>query len=245
MNYILSPNILKFANKAAKIPGIKYLLKPFYYSYKKYLSHKRTQAFLKNGHRILKEFDRVMNENGFHYSVFAGTLLGAIREKSFLKHDDDIDIMLFYEEYSSRLHKVLSDAGFRLVHRFCIDNGEKGLEETYEKFNIPIDIFFIHSDSVFQTYQCDFQKCEGCFSFKESMEKYGYVIARRNEFPVSKHTHRILIDDIEVNAIDNAEEWLACRYGIDYMLPNPNFRDDGSNPRMNIWKDAHAVFTDF
>lgn len=245
MKYILSPRILKIANHVAKIPGFKSFLKPFYYNFKKYINHKRTQAFLKNGHQILKEFDKVMVENGYHYSVFAGTLLGAIREHSFIKHDCDIDTMLFHDEYSNSFPNILQNKGFRLIHRFEIEGGSKGLEETYEKDNVSIDIFFIYSDEKYPTYQCDFRACEGTTSFVESMVKCGKVITRRNEFPVSREIKRVFIDNIEVNAIANAEEWLASRYGDNFMTPNPHFKDKGDNPNMKFWNDVDAIYREF
>lgn len=245
MKYVLSPTLVTIANRVAKIPGFKKMLKPIYYPYKEYLNKKRNAEFRKNGLEVLRLFDKILVENDFHYSVFAGTLLGAIREKSFLKHDMDIDTALFYDEYSPKLQESLENGGFKLIHRFAIENGEKGMEETYLKDNISIDIFYIYKDENFPTYQCDFNALKGCKNWEQSMEKYGYVGARRIEFPVSRKVKRVPIDSILVNAIDNAEEWLECRYGSDYMIPNPNFTDKGDNPRMRDWESVKAVYTIF
>ncbi len=47
---------------------------------------------------MLKEFDRVCRENGLHYYLFAGTLLGAVRHQDFIPWDDDVDVMMPRED---------------------------------------------------------------------------------------------------------------------------------------------------
>ena len=54
---------------------------------------------------LLREFDRVCKENNIKYMVAYGTMLGAVRHKGFIPWDDDIDVVLFREDYN-RLMKI-------------------------------------------------------------------------------------------------------------------------------------------
>lgn len=48
---------------------------------------------------MLKVFDSFCREHGLHYSLYAGTLLGAVRHKGFIPWDDDLDVCMARAEY--------------------------------------------------------------------------------------------------------------------------------------------------
>lgn len=229
MKIVVPPQIIKLANEVAKIPCLKKVLKPFYYCYKRKIDKNRNKQFIINGLSVLQLFDKTMRENGIPYSVFAGTLLGAVRERGFISHDMDIDTAVFYSDRPDNLSSMLCDRGFKLLHRFTIEDGKKGMEETYLKDNVTLDIFYIYSDSTADTYQCDFHAVKGTVSWEDSMKSYGYVGSRRLEFPVVHKFRRMPFSNITVSVIENYDQWLSCRYGSNYMIPDPGFHDDGNN----------------
>lgn len=237
----ISPSFLSFANKVARVPFLKSLLKPLYYPYKNYIRRNRNKVFRENAIGVLSEFDRVMSDNGFHYSVFAGTLLGAVREKGFIKHDMDIDTMMWFDEYSPLIKDVLVANGFKLHHVYEADGGKLAKEDTYIKNGVNIDIFFVYSDHSYDSYQCDFFLLGNSTSPEDCMKKYGHLGVRRREYPVGRSFVRLPFEGISVSAIQNYEDWLTARYGDDYMIPNPNYSDK-PNPHVFCWDGVYATY---
>jgi len=52
---------------------------------------------------ILKVFDRFCREHDLTYSLYAGSLLGAVRHKGFIPWDDDLDVCMSRAEYEKFL----------------------------------------------------------------------------------------------------------------------------------------------
>jgi len=57
---------------------------------------------------VFTRFNELCIENEIDYSVFAGTLLGAIREKGFIPWDDDVDVVMTLDNYEN-LRKMLNN----------------------------------------------------------------------------------------------------------------------------------------
>lgn len=235
--------IMNYAHEIGKIPGVKPLFSKLYWScYRKFYLMPMNKNLHKNALPVLADFDRVMSENNVCYSACAGTLLGAVREHGFIKHDLDVDTLIFNKDYSPKIQMILEAAGFTLVKRYLVENGEKGREETYEKNGVGIDIFYAYEDEE-STYLCDFcTTLPDVVTPEGSMKKYGRVACRRLNLPFKYEFIRVPFESITISIMANYEEWLSTRYGSDYMIPNPKFHDKPEHKFIRIWDEVTAIY---
>ena len=241
MKYQQSDLMLEIANKAAKIKGVKSLLKPIYYTYKKYMENKRNRFFLKNGKEVLQQFDAAMKDGDYFYTLAFGTMLGAVREKGFIKHDLDIDVYMWNEDWTPQLRTHLKKHGFELIHNFLVDNGASGREETYAKNNISIDIFYIYPPIDQYPYCCDFLMYPGTATFRQSVEEHGGLIPRRIQLPIKKERTSAQFEGLPLYIPLNYDEILSYRYGPDYMVPNPNWSFKSDNNYITVWNEKIGI----
>lgn len=66
---------------------------------------------------ILKDVHDFCVKNGIKYTLFGGTLIGAIRHKGFIPWDDDLDIAFTRPEYEKFVKSYQSKRGFKLFAR--------------------------------------------------------------------------------------------------------------------------------
>ena len=69
--------------------------------------------------KILKYFIEVCEENDLTYFMYAGSLIGVIRHQGFIPWDDDIDVIMFREDFE-KLNKIF----------------ENNIDEDYRFFNV-------------------------------------------------------------------------------------------------------------
>jgi len=70
---------------------------------------------------IMKDVHNFCIKNNIKYTLFGGTLIGAIRHKGFIPWDDDVDIAMPRDDYEKFIHSYKSENGYEL---FCRENGQ-------------------------------------------------------------------------------------------------------------------------
>lgn len=184
---------------------------------------RKNQVFCKNSLSVLETFDKCMTENNIDYTLAFGTMLGAVREHGFIKHDFDIDVAMWIDQYSQRFKDCMTEYGFTLKHELSVDDGKSGLELTYVYNDVDIDIFFIYPAIDEYPYCCDFLAVPGSASFSHSMERFGMLRTRRLQLPWKREFVRVPFLHLNLPISSNADEILSFRYGEDYMTPNPKW----------------------
>lgn len=108
---------------------------------------------------ILRELIRICDKNGIRYYLMEGSLLGAVRHKSMVPWDDDIDVGMFREDYERFLQIVKAEirAPYRCLtyrdregYKECIAqvvNTEEKVVTSYRAenavMNVWVDVFVI------------------------------------------------------------------------------------------------------
>jgi len=108
------------------------------------------------GLEILKYVDKYCRENDIKYYGAFGTLIGAVRHGGYIPWDDDIDLMMFREDYRKFIEKAAQDfkgkykcisfeeGSFYLPYIKVVDTDTEILEDSLaapRKVGVGIDIF--------------------------------------------------------------------------------------------------------
>lgn len=183
---------------------------------------------------VLKAFVNSMDEGGFKYTLAFGSILGAIREHGFIKHDIDIDTAMWIDDFSPEVVTTLEKAGFTWLFCNMVDEGRLGREDTFEYQGVRIDIFYFYPAIDTYPYCCDFLKPE-----KEG----DHFLARRIEVPYTRGRKKTRFEDMEVYIPENAEEICTFRYGPNYMTPDPDWNWVNELKHLVEWKEKRSVTT--
>lgn len=108
-------------------------------------------------YELMNEFHRICEENNLYYSIFGGTLLGAIRHQAIIPWDDDIDVCMPRKDYEKFCELVNDKYSYRLIvekfpqknyvynfAKFCLKDSlliENELLHKYSMGKLYIDVF--------------------------------------------------------------------------------------------------------
>lgn len=227
---------------ARRFPFVKKVLRPFYYAIKQRWKKERNRIFQESALSVLIDFHNCMEKYGYSYTLAFGSMLGAVREKGFIKHDCDIDTQMWIDEWKPEMEVHLNEAGFVLDHKFLIEEGKLGREETYTKNGVAIDIFYIYPAINDYPYCCDFLGRKDAPTYRMCNQKYGGAIPRRLEMPFEKERILVPFENTELYIPKNAHILLKFRYGESYMTPNPEWTISSYNNHIIEWDDKRGVY---
>lgn len=141
-----------------------------------------------------KEF---LDESGIQFMLGFGTLLGALREKDFIKNDPDIDLIVEDEEKLFNALPRLKEKGLRLVRA-----ENKALYSLRMKGNVYLDLYILSPAEKFP------------WNLYCSRLEFNYIPAK---YFKKKHKIEFLGKDFECP--ENPERLMRFWYGKNWMIP--------------------------
>jgi len=232
MNVI--PNFKRFLNDSfpSFFKGVKsiihFLLRPYY----KYRNKKRNKIYYSHALDVFSVFCSSLKQANIVFWPTFGTLIGAVREHGFIKHDFDIDVGILDDTNLILLNNVLTEHGFSVKRKIDIysKHGEtQGSEFTYSLNGVSIDVFLFHRENV-HVYTHDF------LDGKAQINYIIYRTVRKITLPFDGLMPYTFLGN-EVHIPINYDAYLSAHYGSDYMIPNPNWTTL-SSPAAQVVEDA-------
>ena len=214
----------------------------YMHSYGKIQHYQENRRFLKNAQNVLLQVDKVFKTLELDYWLDFGTLLGAYRNKDFLKHDLDLDFGMYLAAYDEKNELVFNRFGFKKTRSFLIDDGLYGREESYEYLGVSIDIFYYTQCDTHHAYYHDFRPMQG-LSRDLTIAKRGGLIPRELTLALES------IGEIDFLAgkypiPEPVEKHLSDRYGQDFMIENKSWNTDNAiNQNIKLLENKIGIRT--
>lgn len=165
----------------------------------------------------LLDFKTILDKNKVKFLLMHGTLLGAIREQNFIKHDIDIDTCTLEEEKLVEAIPELSKAGLKLCRY------EKNVIYSFIRNDVYIDVYIVN-------------KLQGLIS--PFYVRYLYRVIPRKYFRNTKKMSFLgEIFRIPNHSIELLEFW----YGKDWRTPISNSPSNDEDPR-GTYLEQHKRF---
>lgn len=98
---------------------------------------------------VLEKAKVALESIGISFHLHAGTALGCHREKAFIKHDQDIDLAVFYKEVNTiqqvkEIKEAMIENGFEIQSDLGKITRGKEIQFNYVKYDISLDIFWVY-----------------------------------------------------------------------------------------------------
>jgi lipopolysaccharide cholinephosphotransferase len=186
--------------------------------------------------RNLVDIARVFDSRGCQYSLTAGTLLGAIRNGDFIRHDPDTDLAVPAETFDPFVLRDLHDEGFRITRGLGFP--DDGMELTLDRDGVKTDLFLLYpreETTYFSAYNDFTDATARWIDYGFPRFEYGWLDFKGHRF----------------QAPTTPEVFLRCFYGESWRTPvkHWNYAVDPPNARprsdrLDV-RESHRAISEF
>jgi lipopolysaccharide cholinephosphotransferase len=161
-----------------------------------------------NALRNLVDIAAAFDAKDVPYALFSGTLLGAVREGHFIRHDYDTDLTVPAESFDPGVLLDLRSRGFRI--RKCLGFPDDGmyLSLTRSDITTDLDLLYPREDGVYLSAYIDIR--DG------TAEWIDYLFPKLDYGWIEFMGHRF-------RAPKEPEVFLRCLYGDSWRTPDKNW----------------------
>lgn len=167
--------------------------------------------------RNLLDFKKILDKYQVKFLIMHGTLLGAIREHGFIKHDIDIDTCTLDEKRLVEVIPALDKAGLKLCRY------EKNLIYSFIRDGVYIDVYIVN-------------KLQGLI--RPFYVRYLWRIIPRKYF---RHIKKMDFLGESFNIPSHSIELLEFWYGKEWRIPISNAPSNDEDPR-GTYLEKHKRF---
>lgn len=207
-------------------------------AYSQYKHDMKMHSYMKKyGLEALDKIYKICSNRGKDIWFEYGSMLGAYRDKGFIPYDYDIDIGMYFDDYTASLERELFEAGFKIKSLFFkiskLDPESKTLTEvTLVYKGLIIDVFL---------YERLGDKRRGYVYTASLGEEYANknMYAARETVLETSPIEKIDFMGIEFGIPSNAKDCLSILYGKTFMTPIKNSSYANSQSHLS-YRDVYG-----
>lgn len=212
-----------------KLKNSKFIGPLYSYLAQKKHQHEKKKAeryFAKHSTEVMSIIQKNISDSKRMFYFAFGTLLGVIRENDLLKHDLDVDLIVYCKDQEdiSNFKKYLIDTGFELRYEFTVD-GFGIIQNTFVVKKIGVDIHY-----------CIIEECDHC-DYVNVLFDEGNVKNKVARFACthSKQPSVHSFKNIQINLPEDPIAFIENMYGANWRFPDKGYK---------YWKSACVTVLD-